>query len=110
VVALGIAFFFFEWAPKPRRNAIAVGIGAGLITLLLAAIYLLPIIDTISQTREVHERSTLANAHAGPTELAHRLRVNMLPFLEGEHGEPALHASTHGWFSTAYSGSLLFAP
>ena len=111
VVALGIAYFIFEWTPRPRRNAIFVGLGAGAITLFLAAIYLLPILDTIDQTREVHERTAInANAHAQPTELAHRLRVNLLPFLEGQHGEPATHQTMHGWFSTAYSGSLLFAP
>src|SRR3954451_23706330 len=112
VVALGIAFFFFEWMPRPRRNALFAGLGAGAITLLLAAIYLLPIFDTLDQTREVHERTAIANVHAGATELAHRLRVNLLPFLEGQQGEPAMHeaAVIHGWFSTTYSGSLLFAP
>jgi len=110
VVALGVAFFFFEWIPRPRRNAIAVGLGAGIITLCVAAIYLLPIIDTLGQTREVRERNANLNSGSGSTELAHRLRVNILPFLEGQHGEPATHAYTHGWFSTAYSGSLLFAP
>lgn len=110
VVALGIAYFVFEWIPRPRRNAIFAGLGAGAITLFLAAIYLLPIFDTIGQTREVHERTMLANEHAQPDELAHRLRVNLLPFLEGQHGEPAAHQTMHGWFSTAYSGSLLFAP
>ena len=112
VVALSVAFFFFEWLPRPRRAAIFAGLGAGAITLLLAAIYLLPIFDTLGQTREMHERTSIANVHADATELAHRLRVNLLPFLEGQQGEPAMHeaAITHGWFSTAYSGSLLFAP
>jgi len=110
VVALAVAFFAFEWLPRPRRNAIAVGLGAGAITLCLAAIYLLPILDTIDQTREVQERSANLNSHSGSTELAHRLRVNLLPFLEGQHGEPAMHGDVHGWFSTSYSGSLLFAP
>jgi len=110
VVALGVAFFVFEWIPRPRRNAIFAGLGAGAITLAISAIYLLPIFDTIDQTREVHERVAIANLHAQPTELAHRLRVNVLPFLEGQHGEAAVHTWTHGIYSTAYSGSLLFAP
>jgi len=110
VVALAVVFFAFEWLPRPRRNAIFVGLGAGAITLCLAAIYLLPILDTIDQTREVQERNTNMNSHSGSTELAHRLRVNLLPFLEGQHGEPAMHGDVHGWFSTSYSGSLLFAP
>jgi len=110
VVALGVTYFMFEWLPRPNRNAIVVGLAAGVITLLLSAIYLLPIFDTISQTREVSERTAISNAHANTTELAHRLRVNLLPFLEGQHGEPAMHQSMHGWFSTSYSGSLLFAP
>ena len=110
VVALAAAFFAFEWLPRPRLNAIAMGLAAGAITLCVAAIYLLPILDTIGQTRELGERNTNMNSGSGLTELTHRLRVNVLPFLEGEHGEPAVHASTHGWFSTAYAGSLLFAP
>src|SRR6185369_13854056 len=57
VVALAVVFFFFEWMPRRSGTAIAAGLGAGIITLLLAAIYLLPIVDTLSQTREAQERT-----------------------------------------------------
>ncbi len=111
-VALASAFFFFEWAPRPSRRAIAVGVLAGMLTLLLSAIYVLPVLDTLQQTRDLAERTADRNQAATSSELFHRLRVNVLPFLEGAHGEPATHerGTSHGWFSTSYAGTLLFAP
>lgn len=112
VVALATAFFFFEWLPRRDGKAIVAGLAAGAATLLISAIYLFPVLDTLEQTRDLAERAADRKASAGPAELSHRLRVNLLPFLEGAHGEPATHESgtSHGWFSTSYAGTLLFAP
>ncbi|HSP17811.1 MAG TPA: YfhO family protein [Thermoanaerobaculia bacterium] len=99
---------------RPRPPAIVSGLAAGLIALLLAAIFLLPIFEVIPQSEEyVHRALGYRQVSSTPAQLAHRLAANFFPFVEGAAGvEERRHAPEvgHGWLATAYAGSMVFAP
>ncbi|HVT44077.1 MAG TPA: YfhO family protein [Thermoanaerobaculia bacterium] len=118
IVVLGIAYALFELAllrpklPELIRTALA-GIAAGAIALLLCAIYLLPILEALPQTFEHWFRQVVVrNDRPLPmSESLAALRINFVPFIHGspdaEQPDPPPSIPSH---SSAYPGSLLFAP
>lgn len=89
VVALGIAWGAFEVASVwPRRAAIrglALACGAGVLTLLLTAMFLLPFVEAVKQTEEWAGRTTQgAEAPGVQWELiSHRAATSFLPWWGG---------------------------
>ena len=120
VVSLAIVYFFFSFVgrrsvsddPPPHSAKILLsGLGAGVGTLLLSAVFLLPHLDVISQSEEYAHRA-LGYVQGGGTwpQILHKLKANFFPFLEGAAGlEEPVHppAVRHGWLPTAYAGALL---
>lgn len=116
VVALGVAYFVFEFFLLPARPVLPVivsGLTAGIITLLLSSIFLLPFFEAVSQTAEfgyrVHGRVPQA-ARASVARVAHESLVALLPLIEGKPGaEVARHRENvrHSWAGSAYAGLLL---
>lgn len=113
VVALAIAYVIVSARTRLSRVAIS-GLAAGVITLLLTAFFLTPMIDAIPQTREyLHRRSGSEAQSASWSSVAHVLRSNILPFAEGRAGveEPQYERGLqHHSMGTAYAGAMLFAP
>lgn len=112
VVAMASAFAMFEMAaarPQARR-AVAYAFGAGVVTLLLCAIHLGPMLEVLPQTREfLHRQSGIANA-TSVAQTLHLLRANLFPILEGTATEMAAHTTPHGWVGTSFAGAIVFAP
>ncbi|MBW3672158.1 MAG: hypothetical protein KY432_10875, partial [Acidobacteria bacterium] len=85
---------------------------AGILALLLTAIYLLPIIEAIPQTVEHFHREQLyakTPRALPPSEAGAQLATNFVPFLYGaQHEETATTAPPYISPATAYAGSLLF--
>ena len=113
VVTLSIAYFLFCGGVK-RIRAVVAGLASGILALLLAAIFLLPLFDVIPQSEEyIHRALGYKQLSASAPEMLHRLAVNFFPFVEGAPGvEERQHPASirHGWLATAYAGSMLFAP
>ncbi len=118
VLTLALPYVGFELlAERPLhwKKSIVTGIGGGIAALLVCAIYLLPVFDSITQTEEYVYRSIGYAQHTRSStvpQMIHRLRANVLPWLEGASGvEREIHPSSleHGWIPTVYSGSLAFA-
>ena len=125
VVAFGIAYFLFELygflrggSPIDARQVsriLACGVTAGVVALLLCAVFLLPMAEAIGQTQEYADRVSgfVKPQSASGREMIHRLRTNLFPFIEGAPGQEERHHAAgmeKGWIATAYAGSLLFAP
>lgn len=113
IVSLGIAYFAFELVDaKSGWAAIRGGWIAGIAALLLTAFFLLPLFEALPQTGEYRYRTTHEVVRgASGASLAHRLLVNVVPFVEGgARGEATAHAeeTTHGWLGIAYAGALAF--
>lgn len=116
IVAFGVAYFLFEFfaARSQRKQAVVCGLVSGLLALLLAAMFLLPLIQVIRQSEEfVHRSMGYRHVISTPAQMVHRLAANFFPFSEGAPGveeEPHSRDVGHGWLATAYAGSMLFAP
>ena len=117
IVALAVAYFLFEifrGVPGRRKQAVVCGFISGLLALLLAAVFLLPLIQVIRQSEEfVHRTMGYRQVISTPAQMAHRLAANFFPFVEGAAGvEEQTHSPDvrHGWLATAYGGSMLFWP
>jgi hypothetical protein len=118
VLTLALPFVAFELLaerPSHWKQSILTGVCGGVAALLVCAIYLLPVFDSITQTEEYVYRSLgyAQRVHSSTTpQMVHRLRANVLPWLEGAPGverETHPRALEHGWIPTLYSGSLAFA-
>jgi Bacterial membrane protein YfhO len=118
IVAFSIAYFLFELLnarrTAPIRIVLVSGLTAGAFALLLSAIFLLPLIEVISQTEEyLHRESVYRQVSSTPVQMLHRLTASAFPFREGAPGvEERTHEANvrHGWLPTSYAGSMLFAP
>jgi hypothetical protein len=119
IVVFAVLWFLFELRtvrPREWRRVFALGLGAGVLTLLFCAIVLLPLFEAIPQTEEWRYRSggyTGAHERSGPALLLHEFVVAFVPAVEGAPGdESASHpkAEAHGVVGTPYAGALLFAP
>ncbi|MEO8034487.1 MAG: hypothetical protein ABI837_08635, partial [Acidobacteriota bacterium] len=119
VVAL--ASFWFAWelfgggisAEQRKRRmlrSVLCGFGAGALSLLLCAFFLLPMVEAIPQTRELSHRRQQPIAQRVPIrEAVHRMALGLVPYLDGEAGvERAVHPERdgHGQLGSAYVGTL----
>jgi len=89
IVAAGVAYGVLELCLTRNWKSIALAAGAGVVALLLTAIYLLPFAEASSQTFEHEIRTKLyANARydqlASPERQMHRLGRTFLPAFDGE--------------------------
>ena len=96
-VALGTLYFAFElWRVRFARwrRATIAGLAAGVITLLLTAISIVPLIDAIPQTEEFQYRANgYAPAASTITRTLHVIAADLLPMMEGSAGvEVAQHS------------------
>src|SRR5438270_8162300 len=89
-VFIGGLYGLFELAR--RRERVAAGIGfaaaAGIVALMLAAIYLLPILDAAPQSSEYHFRRAVWSHQphgVSPQQSAGRILTDFFPFLGGQH-------------------------
>jgi hypothetical protein len=89
---------------------------AGVVTALLTAIFLLPLMEALPQTREFQHRESAQDVgkmgNPWPV-VIHLLRADVVPFVEGAAGvEVRAHPTylRHEWAGTAYCGAILFAP
>jgi hypothetical protein len=114
VVFLAACFALIELR-QPLR-AISFAMAAGIATLLLTAIFVLPLLDAIPQTREYLHRTSArgdGRSSATITQVMHLLPGSLVPFIEGESGvEAATHtaATGHAWAGSGYVGALALAP
>jgi len=89
VVFLGAIYGVFELAIRRRDllRPILTAIGAGIVALLLSAIYVLPILEAAAQTME-HEYRSQVWAHASrggtPAAVRSRLLTDFFPMLHGQ--------------------------
>jgi len=100
VVAIASAYALcaVRWTERRARTVI-VAIGAGIVTLLLCAIHLGPLLEALPQTREFLHRASGAATRTSFAATAHLLRANLFPMIDDQ-----------GWTSTSYAGALLLAP
>lgn len=119
VVTVAAIFTIWEiavaWRPAGTRllaGRLVTLILAGLIALLLCAIYLLPMLEAIPQTTEHFVRKTMyasADRSVAPSEAAARLAVNVVPFLFGSQQKGLSSEAPPDLLpDSAYAGSLLF--
>jgi len=83
LVTLGSLYGLFEMLQTRKLRAIPIAFAAGLTSLLLCAIYLLPVLEAIPQSAEYPWRQVLANAevHETPLEVKVSVLTNFFPFL-----------------------------
>jgi len=115
IVALGMVWAGAEMLrTRITLRAIALGIGAGVVTLCLCAIYLLPIIEGIPQTMENSFRQAVfaKQKRSRPAEIViGHLQSQVIPF---RFGDPSRHeggwskSPAHDFTEAAYAGSVLF--
>ncbi len=88
VVVCGAAYGAFELAHVRRAKPLGLALGAGLVALLLTAVYLLPFLEAAPQTLEYVVRRELyapAPYHVPPERQLERLRQTFVPrFRSGE--------------------------
>lgn len=114
LVAVGALWAGVEWLLSPPRRpaaALAAGVGAGLLALALAAVYLLPILEVLPETLEHPRRAELLAAvgHSEPwPDAVRHLLAAAVPFAFGVPDEPQLPVPVLWQLpGTAYAGSLL---
>ncbi len=99
VVAVGFAYGLFELFSQPRRApGLATAVAAGTLSLLITAIYLLPLIEAMAQTHERWIRTALyAKTHFefDGVKVAVKAATSILPFLDG-HEWRSQHPRTAG--------------
>lgn len=112
VVAAGFVYGIFEVAASRNLRAIASAIVAGIVALLLTAIYLLPFMEAGSQTLE-HEIRTQLYAPTSYAQLAPReTRIHRIgrTFLPDFDGRPWRGETSPRWDPlSARAGNIAFA-
>jgi hypothetical protein len=114
VAAITVAYMLVM-ARKDLPSLIGRVAGAGLLTVLLTAVFLAPLLDAIPQTREYQDRAShedIRDRNSWPV-VAHLLRADLTPFTEGIDGVESRHHSPdmrHQWAGTAYAGAIVFVP
>ena len=115
IVAIGMVWALFElFAARKRVRAIVIGLGAGVVTIGLLAIYLFPIVDAIPQTMEGNFRKTvwvdMQRSVPAATALAH-LESQVIPFRFGDPSRRTVawpKSPAYNFTEAAYAGSVLF--
>lgn len=116
IVSVGIAYAFFELhvhRPSAVWRIVAKGTLAGILALLLTAVYLLPIIEALPQTMEHDYREAVyANQDRNRplSQVISLLEMNLVPFLFGDpRTAMARGAPINPTMDTSYGGSVLLA-
>ena len=78
IVTIAIAYFFYEHRFRWSRS-ISLGLAAGVLALLIAAISLLPFIEAARQTMEVQDRATFVHVSWKPGRSLHAARDALIP-------------------------------
>ncbi len=114
VAAGGVIFATELAATRPRRlrAAFATALAGGLVALALAAVDLLPFLDTLDQSAQHAERRAVYARieRAAPLAAAlENLRPNLIPFVHGVEGRRLADPPRilHAPAATAYAGGLL---
>ncbi len=85
IVFLGALYAIFEMAMNRRAmiRAALTGIAAGMLALLLCAVYVLPVLEAVPQTQESLTRAMYATERrgVGGREVAARMATDFFPFL-----------------------------
>ena len=111
IAAIGAAYGIFELRQRKHLlRAVGTATGAGVVALMLCAIYLLPVLEAIPQTKEYSDRRDLfakmpyaMNGEQTRT----RLLYDLFPFYDGR---PWDAPSNRWWFpETARVGSIILA-
>jgi hypothetical protein len=112
IVFTGVLYFFYELAVT-RRNVLrplVIAVSAGLVSLALTAIYILPLLEAAPQTIE-HDfrRNIFATTPRGAhwQESMARLVVDAIPYLHTRDWK--LPHAGHLDFETAAAGSIILA-
>jgi hypothetical protein len=113
IVAIGMVWAAFELQRRALR-AIALALGAGVVTIGLCAIYLFPIVDAIPQTMEGRFRRAvwvdMKRSVPAATALAH-LESQVVPFRFGDPSRRVVawpKSPPYNYTEAAYAGSVLF--
>ncbi|HEY2322427.1 MAG TPA: YfhO family protein [Thermoanaerobaculia bacterium] len=103
IVTVAVAYFFFEHRFR-RSRAIRLGLLAGVLALLIAAISLLPFIEAARQTKEYQDRETFVHQSWKLGRSLRAARDSLLPApLAHFRSDPAEVPGT------AYAGSIALA-
>ena len=112
-----LAFHITRLESNLRRSAaircLAAGLSAGVLALLLAAVDVMPFVDALGQTHEVHQRkgTTDVDIHTVPWgEALTRMRIMAAPFAYGAPSGQRVAVSRFGPWWPPYVGSVLLAP
>lgn len=116
LVSVGIAYALFELfvqRPSAIWKIAAKGTLAGVLALLLTAIYLLPMVEAIPQTMEHDHREAVyakQDRNRPLSEVIAMLEMNLIPFLFGDpRTAMAKGAPINPTLDTSYGGSILLA-
>ncbi len=115
-VFLATLFGLFEMRGGAPLRTVGYALAAGVATLLLTAVFVLPMFDALSQTREYLHRTAEPAPGVQRATLRHVVHLfpqQFVPFVEGRSGlEAAEHspAMRHPWAGSGYVGALAFAP
>jgi hypothetical protein len=113
VVAASALFGLYELirVRPPLLETIGLAVAAGMVALMICAVYLLPLVEALPQTMEARDRADLY-AHVGtsapPATIRARLLADVYPFAHGNSWEGKL--LTQFALEKGYIGSVLFAP
>ena len=103
IVTVAVAYFFYEHRFRWSR-AIPLGVLAGVLALLIAAISLLPFIEAARQTMEYQDRATFVHVSWKPVRSLHAARDALLPASLARYRSDPEEVP-----GAAYVGSVAFA-
>jgi hypothetical protein len=109
ITAAGGAYGIFEIAATRKRvgRVMALAVAAGIVALLVTAIFLLPFLEASQQTVELQTRMTYSSAPPGIEVMQRRAGNTFLPFWGGQPWRDSL---TSEWDPrTARTGSIVLA-
>ncbi|HEX7192293.1 MAG TPA: hypothetical protein VF381_12065, partial [Thermoanaerobaculia bacterium] len=103
VVTVAVAYFFYEHRIRWSRS-LPLGLLAGVLALLIAAVSLLPFIEAARQTTEYHERQSFVHVSWKPGRSLHAARDALLPATLARY-----RSDTEEVPAAAYAGSIALA-
>jgi hypothetical protein len=112
IATIGAAYGVFELFRRRKQiaRATTAAIGAGVVALMLSAVYLLPFLEVLPQTKEYHDRREVFASMGyvlNRDQLRTKLLYDLFPFFDGR---PWDAPSSRWWFpETARVGSLVLA-
>ncbi|HEV8436289.1 MAG TPA: hypothetical protein VGR95_22970, partial [Thermoanaerobaculia bacterium] len=103
IVTIAVAYFFHEHRFRWSRS-ISLGLVAGVLALMIAAISLLPFVEAVRQTMEYQERATFVHTSWKPTRSLHAARDALFPAPLARHRSDPEEVP-----GAAYAGSIALA-